>query len=564
MPNPSAIESISPADLPIPPEGAFRIIHACNQKNADALMLGQLLEQDPVLSIEILRIANSAYFGFRGKITSVARAITVIGHRTLRHIVLCVAMRDALKPEQLPTLSVETFWASALRRAVCAKLVANPAGLDPDIAFTVVLLQDFGLLVLFFLFPNRIAEWPELSELAPDERYAMERQLFDTTHDMIGKQLAESWDLPPTLSLAMGSHHQLPTEDQQANDAKFCRLAQCTDWMAAVFTCADTHRAISQCRTLLSQHFALDADQADQLLARINDEVAEAAAAFGYEIDEQPAFEQLIQQANLRLVEDNLSIQELNWKLEQVLMERDQAAADLKQELDLAREVQRSLFPPESRDGICAHGLNLSAKAVSGDFYDFFSLRDGRVFFCIADVSGKGMHAALLMAKASSLFHCLGKSIPDPAKLLTMINRELFETSIRGMFITLVAGVINPQTTEVSLCNAGHPSVIRMRHNHIVGVYPADGPPLGITAETLYENRSFRLGEDALYLYTDGLLEARLQDGRRQNQEGLNALFAAHADKPPVQRLQHIVAALRREDGQIEDDMTLLLIEAES
>ncbi len=564
MPHPTAIESISPADLPIPPEGAFRIIHACNQANADALRLGQLLEKDPVLSLEILRIANSAFFGFSGTITSVARAITIIGHRSLRHIVLCVAMRDALKPEQLPTLSIEAFWTSALRRAVCARALAHHIGLDPDIAFTVGLLQDFGLLVLFYLFPNRIAEWPELSELAPDERYAMERQLFDTTHDQIGKQLAESWDLPTTLSLAMGRHHQLPREDNDPKDMVYCRLALCTDWMAAVFTCADKHQAITHCRDLLSRHFALDADQTDQLMARIHDEVAQAAEAFGFEIGEQPAFEQLIQQAHLRLVEDNLSIQELNWKLEQVLTERDQAAAELKQELDLAREVQRSLFPPESRDGICAHGLNLSAKAVSGDFYDFFPLRNGRVAFCIADVSGKGMHAALLMAKASSLFHCLGKSIHDPATLLTMINRELFETSIRGMFITLVAGVIDLETSEVKLCNAGHPTVLRMRRKQVVGVYPADGPPLGIMGETLYENRSFRLGEDTLYLYTDGLLEARLHDGRRQDQDGLNNLFALHAGKPPVERLQHIVAALRREDGQIEDDMTLLLIEAKS
>ena len=103
------IDSITPADLPIPPEGAFRVIQACNQENVDAQQLGRLLEQDPVLTIEVLRIANSAYFGFSGKISSVARAVTVIGQRTLRHIVLCVAMRDTLKPEQLPEQQIPSF-----------------------------------------------------------------------------------------------------------------------------------------------------------------------------------------------------------------------------------------------------------------------------------------------------------------------------------------------------------------------------------------------------------------------------------------------------------------------
>lgn len=564
MLNQHAIETVTAADLPMPPADAFRVINACNQDSADAQQLGHLLERDPVLSIEILRIANSAYFGFSGKITSLAWAIALIGQRTLRHVVLCLAMRDALKPEQLPTLSVEAFWTSALRRAVCARALAERSGLDGDIAFTVGLLQDFGLLVLFYLHPNRIAEWPELSELAPDDRYIMERQLFDTTHDQVGRQLAENWNLPQALSLSMGHHHRLPAAGHDPEDVTFCRLAQCADWMAAVFTSAEKRHTLSNCHSLLSEHFALDSEQADQLLAQISDELSLAAEAFGFDLHEQPSFDHLMQQANLRLVEDNLSIQEMNWQLEQVLKQRDQVAAELKQELDLAREVQRSLLPAEGRGEFGAHGLNLSAKAVSGDFYDFFRLHRGGIAFCIADVSGKGMHAALLMAKTSSLFHCLGKSIHDPAKLLNMINRELIETSIRGMFITLVAGVIDPKTSEVTLSNAGHLPVIRMRGKRVVESYPATAPPLGVLAESQFENQSFRLGEDTLYLYTDGLLEAKLANGRRQDQAGLQALFARHAGKPPVERLQHIVAALRPAESDIEDDMTLLLIEAKA
>ena len=332
-------------------------------------------------------------------------------------------------------------------------------------------------------------------------------------------------------------------------------------WMAAVFNCADKRHALSQSHLLLQEHFAIDQSEADQLLDQIGSEVSEAARAFGFELEEQTPFEEILQQANLRLVEDNLSIQEVNWQLEQVLQERDRMAAELKQELDLAREVQRSLLPSETPSGLGAHGVNLSAKAVSADFYDYYRLHDGRTAFCIADVSGKGMNAALLMAKASSLFHCLGKSIHDPAKLLAMINRELVETAIRGMFITLVTGVIDPETTQVQLCNAGHLPVLRMRGRQVVERYPALSPPLGILADSQFENHSLKLGGDTLYLYTDGLQEARLADGRRQDQAGLETLFSRHAEKQPVERLQHIVAALRPDQGDVADDMTLLLIE---
>ncbi len=562
MPINPVIDTVTPADLPIPPEGAFRVIHACNQEEVDAHQLGKLLERDPVLTIEILRIANSAYFGFSGKITSVARAVTVIGLSSLRHIVLCVAMRDALKPEQLPALSVEAFWTAALRRAVCARSLATRVDLDSDLCFTVGLLQDFGLLVLFYLYPQRIAEWPGLAELAPDDRYAMERQLFSTTHDHVGRQLAESWNLPDELTLSMGFHHHPPPLDSAQQSIAYCHLAQCADWMAAVFTSANKRHTISNCRALIHQHFALTTEEVDKLLAQINDELNEAAQAFGFDMGEQVPYEQVMQQANMRLLQDNLNIQEMNWELEQVLKERDRVAAELKQELDLAREVQRSLLPADCAEPIGVHGLNLSAKAVSGDFYDFYKLHNGKIAFCIADVSGKGMHAALLMAKASSLFHCLGKSIHDPAKLLSMINREIIETSIRGMFITMAAGVIDPATSQVVLSNAGHLPVFRLRQAQPVAEYAATAPPIGIMAETQFQNESFKLGDDALYLYTDGLLEAKRDGETRLGKAGLLAHFGRYAAKPPVERLQHIVAGLRRDSGEIEDDMTLLLIQA--
>lgn len=558
------IDAITPADLPIPPEGAFRVIQACNQENVDAQQLGKLLERDPVLTIEVLRIANSAYFGFSGKISSVARAVTVIGQRTLRHIVLCVAMRDTLKPEQLPALSIEAFWTSALRRAVCARSLATQLSLDADLGFTIGLLQDFGLLVLFYLYPNRIAEWPHLAELAPDDRHAMEWQLFGSIHDQVGRQLAESWNLPEELASAMGSHHHPPTSDSDGESAGYCRLAQCADWMAAVFTCTDKRHTLEVCHNLLHRHFDLSPQVSDELLAHVHEELAEAAQAFGFDLGDQPAYAVVMQEANLRLLEENLSIQEMNWQLEQVLKQRDRMAAELKQELDLAREVQRSLLPADLRERLGIFGLNLSAKAVSGDFYDFYPLHNGRIAFCIADVSGKGMHAALLMAKASSLFHCLGKSIHDPAKLLAMINREIIETSIYGMFITMAAGVIDPASSQVVVSNAGHLPLIRMRGKQAVAEYAASSPPLGILPEIQFNNEAFELGGDSLYLYTDGMLEAKISADERQGKAGLLSLFGRYTTHPPVERLQLILAGLRQATAtDMEDDMTLLLIEAE-
>ncbi|NNM00331.1 MAG: serine/threonine-protein phosphatase, partial [Gammaproteobacteria bacterium] len=199
---------------------------------------------------------------------------------------------------------------------------------------------------------------------------------------------------------------------------------------------------------------------------------------------------------------------------------------------------------------------------VSGDFYDAYTLGDGRIAFCIADVAGKGMHAALLMAKTSSLFHCLGKSVHDPGKLLMMINREIVERTIHGMFVTMVAGVFDPESGEVVMANAGHLPVIRMAGREPVTEYAAQAPPLGIVPDSPFPCETFNLERDSLLMVTDGVLEARMGDNRRLERDGLLRLLVKHATKAPVERLQHIVGDVRRKATEIDDDMTLLLIES--
>ena len=560
MPAP-ALETLKPSELPAPPQEALRLVHAGTQEGVDARDLGDIICRDPGLAAELLRLANSAYFGFASEIASIPRAVTVIGQRALRNLVLCLAMRDALRAEQLPAFPVEAFWEAALRRAVCARCLAAAVRLDEETSFTAGLLQDFGLLVMFHVMPHRISEWQHLHRATPEARLDLERQLFHTTHEEVGLQLANNWHLPAELGTAMGFHHAGPPEAVPESTARLCRVAICADWMAAVFTAEDKRLAVRECRRLLEAHFGLGVEQCDALLDRVATDMQEAAGAFGFQVGEQLEFGAVLREANMRLLEENLSFQEINWQLEQILRERDRMAAELARELELAREVQRSLLPAEGGETHGVVGLNLSAREVSGDFYDFYTLHTGQVAFCIADVSGKGMNAAMLMAKTSSLYRCLGKSILDPSRLLAMLNREILETSIRGMFVTMTAGVYDPVTGRVRLANAGHLPTLEFKGRRLLREYPADAPPLGIVPEADFPGVDFCLEDHSLYLYTDGLLEARLSSGRRLEREGLLDLLARYSDAAPVERLQQIVAAVRDESRVMEDDLTLLMIE---
>ncbi len=556
----TATLEVKPSDLPAPPKDAIRIVQACSKSGVDSRDLGGIVANDPVLTAELLRIANSAFFGLVSQVRSVARAVTVLGNRALRNLVLCISMRDALRSDSIPGFDIDAYWEDALRRAVSARSLASLAGLDADECFTAGLLQDFGLLVMLYLMPDRVQHWQTLSQATPEQRRDLEIDLFHTTHDEVGLLLATSWGLPPELASAMGYHHDGPPEDADPQDVMLCRVATCADWMAAVYRSDDKRLAIQRTRSLLKNYFEATPEHTDYLLQSVAESVAEAASAMGMRVGEQIQFDAVLREANLRLAEENLSYQELTWRLEQTLAERDRIAEELRRELELAREVQKSLLPCHGVRVGGATGINLSAKAVSGDFYDYYQLADGRLAFCLADVSGKGMHAALLMAKTASLFRCLGKGIHDPGKLLAMLNREIAETAIRGMFVTMLAGVVEPASGEVVLANAGHLPALHMGCAALIGEYPAKAPPLGIDADSVFPNETFALEGGCLYLYTDGLLEARLGEGRLE-MTGLLRLLKEYAHLPLEARTQAIADAVLDAGGVVEDDLTLVIIE---
>ena len=551
---------VRPSDLPAPPKDAIRIVQACSKRGVDSRDLARIVTNDPVLTAELLRVANSAFFGLVSQVKSVARAVTVLGNRALRNMVLCISMRDALRKDAIPGFNIDAYWEDALRRAVSARSLAELAGLDADECFTAGLLQDFGLLVMLYVHPQQIDHWDALSCANPEQRRDLEVELFHTTHDEVGLTLATSWDLPSDLALAMGYHHDGPPEDADRQDVVLCKVAACADWMAAVYRCVDKRVAIQRSRDMLEEYFDASPEQTDYLLQKITASVAEAATAMGMRVGEQLPFDEVLREANLRLAEDNMSYQELTWRLEQTLAERDRLADELQRELDLAREVQKSLLPGCDVRIPGVFGINLSAKAVSGDFYDFYELPDNRIAFCLADVSGKGMNAALLMAKSASLFRCLGKGIHDPGKLLNMLNREIAETSIYGMFVTMVAGVFDRNSGTVTLSSAGHLPALHMGPAALIGEYPAAAPPLGIDPDSQFPNASFDLQGGCLYLYTDGLLEARIGE-QRLEEEGLLRLLKEHGHLALEARARAIVDAVLDPAGTLEDDLTLVIID---
>jgi sigma-B regulation protein RsbU (phosphoserine phosphatase) len=204
----------------------------------------------------------------------------------------------------------------------------------------------------------------------------------------------------------------------------------------------------------------------------------------------------------------------------------------------------------------------MPVREVSGDFFDHFKLADGRICFCLADVSGKGVDAALLMAKASSLFHCLGKTLHDPARLLAVVNEELVDKAARGMFVTMVGGVFNPDDGTVSFANAGHNPPLFVGPDGAITEIPGDSPPLGIVPDAVFRETVVPLHEGSLYLYTDGLSELHTTDGGQLGTQGIKALIRDVREAPSSQRLELLLSRALSNSAERFDDITLLQIDA--
>jgi sigma-B regulation protein RsbU (phosphoserine phosphatase) len=232
----------------------------------------------------------------------------------------------------------------------------------------------------------------------------------------------------------------------------------------------------------------------------------------------------------------------------------------IRKELELAREIQVGLLPVRRTEGFPVVGVNVPAFEVSGDFYDFVERPDGQIYFNLADVSGKGMNSALLMAKVSSLLHHLAKQIDDPGELLARVNDEVCETVSHGMFVTIVSGFVDVKSRAVRFSNAGHQPPLLYREGRFEEI-PAAAPPLGIMSGVSFPVSTVALGDGSLYLFTDGVTESLDAARLPLDVDGLKRIIEHCAAVTSSRRLDDIITEIRKPGLGQRDDITLMLIE---
>jgi len=234
-------------------------------------------------------------------------------------------------------------------------------------------------------------------------------------------------------------------------------------------------------------------------------------------------------------------------------------------ELSFALQVQRALFPRQfpATSGLEFTAVCIPAHGISGDYYDVIQLQDGRIVFAIADISGKGIPAAILMANLQALLRTMADIGRSPGEVVSRLNHHLNQVTDESKFATFFYAEWNPRHRALSFVNAGHLPPVMVGSCRGVRL-DKGGFPLGV-----FRDADFEVGEltmqpgDMLVLYSDGITEATSDAGEQFEERRLQQAVEERCGAPLLEIQSHILDALHSwSDKEPEDDMTLLIVRA--
>ena len=248
---------------------------------------------------------------------------------------------------------------------------------------------------------------------------------------------------------------------------------------------------------------------------------------------------------------------------------RNQSMAN---ELNIARQIQMAMLPtrfPPFPDyaNINAYGEVIPAKEVGGDLFDFY-IRENKLFFCVGDVSGKGVPASIVMAMTRSFFRSFTSYLDSPAQIVTQMNDSLSgEGNEQSMFVTLFLGVLDLATGELKYCNAGHnaPNIVESRKSKVESLSCVANLPLGVLAGFEFQEQKTKMDiGDTLFLYTDGLTEAENSAHEQFGEQRMIEIVESRKSKVEsprelIEAMQQAVASFVG-DAEQSDDLTMLAI----
>lgn len=265
-------------NLPTPPIVFEQIQKVINEPNTSVGDVGNILSEDPAMSVKVLKLTNSAFYGLQREVDSVKHAVMIIGLEAIKNLVLSASVLNMFKADQSNEGYHETFWRHSLSTAFASRIVAQQFQggkvFNPDAAFSVGLLHDIGKMVICCFMPKEFKAIQEKVKSDPDTSESdFENSILGFNHGKIGKELTAQWKLPIRMADAIGFHHH-PKEPNDSQD--YAYLLCLADYVAHVSTTDENQQSMLKPTEGVMEYFGIDDSDIKVLKANLVEEYTKA------------------------------------------------------------------------------------------------------------------------------------------------------------------------------------------------------------------------------------------------------------------------------------------------
>jgi diguanylate cyclase (GGDEF)-like protein len=324
---------IDSGSLPTLSTVASKLISLTAREDTTIYDITKLIAQDISLSAKVLKVVNSAFYNFPNEVGTIQQAVAILGTNAVRSLVLSFSFLNMERNNAPGGFSYEEFWERSLASAVSAKLLmARVCDDDSEEVFTVSLLANLGKLILATAFAERYSEIYTQAAAGEKSLAQLEREILGASHAYIGCEAAHLWHFPESLTQPILYHHDPDsypgTDPVMKRNIQIIYLAGLLANILYSGKPIEYHRPF---REQVKKRFALEDEVIDDLLQRVNVEVAQAAEFFDIKIGGTASIPELLQEANIELSLLNMSYEQINRELVKAKLKLEKLTAELEE-----------------------------------------------------------------------------------------------------------------------------------------------------------------------------------------------------------------------------------------
>ncbi|CAG36934.1 sensor domain-containing diguanylate cyclase [Desulfotalea psychrophila] len=324
-------QALHSRELPTLPVVASQILTLTAAEDVTLTSIAQLVSQDISLSAKMLKVVNSAHYGFPQDISSINQAVSLLGLNAVRCLVLSFSFLSMKVEQKANLFDFKSFWQRSLASTVTAKLILdNIENANSEEVLITGLLQNLGELIFAVVFPDKYEEILENSEEITADKGTTERAILSVTHCRMGYEIAKAWALPPSIYVPILYHHSPKSYTGGSADVQRTISAiYLSDILTQIFFSRTPEIYYNKFRKEARSLLMLKEEDIQNILANVHTEIKKAGSTFDIEIKKIRSIQDILQEANIRLSLLNLNYDQVNRKLVETTIELEKLTEEL-------------------------------------------------------------------------------------------------------------------------------------------------------------------------------------------------------------------------------------------